>query len=144
MPSTSNAVLAATKSTMCIRDCHSIRTCSRARRYLISRSQPGQTRFHGTRPLTEVSDQQTTTGAERRHISCQWHRGTVTDFTCWIALARCGRWGSGTSSALQSSHVFTTKCRSIWQTAVFQSRHHLSSATTSCTSLFADRTTPST
>ena len=54
--------------------------------------------------------------------------------------------GSGTSLVLQSTDVSTTKRRSIWSTAAFQSQtgHRQSSATTFRTSLFADVTTPST
>ena len=47
--------------------------------------------------LTEVCDRQTTTGAERRRMSRQCHAQvrpwTVTDSTCRLALARCGRSG---------------------------------------------------
>jgi len=49
---------------------------------------------------------------------------TVTDSTCRLALARCGR--SGPVQAwwlvLQSTDVSTTKRRSIWSTAAFQSQ----------------------
>jgi len=51
----------------------------------------------GTCQLTEVCDRQTTTGAERRHTSRQRHLQvrpwTVTDSTCQLALAQCGRSG---------------------------------------------------
>jgi len=99
---------------------------------------------HGTCQLTEVCDRQTTTGAERRRTSCQWQAQvrpwTVTDSTCRLALARCGRSGpvqawcySPPMSPQQSAAVSgRLLCSSL--------RHRQSSATMFCRLLLADHT----
>jgi len=102
---------------------------------------------HCTSQLTEVRDRQTITSAERRHTSRQRHAQvrpwTVTDSICRLALARCGR--LGTVQAWCNSPLMSPQQSAAVSGRLLRSslRRRQSSATTFCTSLPADRTTPS-
>jgi len=98
--------------------------------------------YGSIRQLNEVRDGQTTTDAERRRTSCQWHAQvrpwTVTD-TCRLALARYGR--SGPVQAWRYSPPMSPQRSAAVSGRLLRSslRHRQSSATTFRTSLLADR-----
>ena len=99
---------------------------------------------HDTRQLTEVCDRQTTTGTEHSRTSRQRHAQvrpwTVTDSTCRLALARCGR--SGPVQAWRYSPPMSPQQSAAVSGKLLRSslRHRQSSMTTCGTSLLADCT----